>query len=175
MCCGPLWSRLAGIPPQCACIALASRNTLLVLLCQGRPAARPHRLLCIVCGRSLADVRVGVTPQTHVLALDCRIVLVYEVTLYELYCKARLADSTTTNDHQLVLSQELSGGSELLVYVLRRIIHLARHLDIVSCGHKVRGGDERERNDAISAVGVSSREARGQWPGRMKECRRGAP
>jgi hypothetical protein len=36
--------------------------------------------------------------------LDCRIVFIDEMTLNQLDCEARLSDTATTDNHQLVLS-----------------------------------------------------------------------
>jgi hypothetical protein len=41
------------------------------------------------------------------LTLNGRIVLIYEVTLDQLDGQARLADTTTADDYQLVLSEKL--------------------------------------------------------------------
>jgi len=38
---------------------------------------------------------------------DRRVILVHEVTLYELYRQTRLSDSTITNNDQFVFSHEL--------------------------------------------------------------------
>ena len=41
------------------------------------------------------------------LTLNCRVILVDEMTLDKLDGKARLSDTTTADDHQLVLSHKL--------------------------------------------------------------------
>lgn len=45
---------------------------------------------------------------------NCGVVFINEVTLDELYCQARLAHTTSTYHHQLVLSKELRRGSKWL-------------------------------------------------------------
>ena len=45
---------------------------------------------------------------------DRRVILVHEVTLYELYRQTRLSDSTITNNDQFVFSHELLDGALLL-------------------------------------------------------------
>jgi hypothetical protein len=60
-----------------------------------------------ICTLAVTRRSHGASTATSVLTLDCRVILVDEVALDELYGQARLSDTTTADHHELVFSEKL--------------------------------------------------------------------
>jgi len=73
----------------------------------------PHGTVLFLSS-SVQDVKQGHFVVNHALfavrILDCRVILIYEMALDELDCQSGLSNTTTANDYEFVLPQELCLG-----------------------------------------------------------------